>query len=62
MYEASPGKADTQQRTQNELIHLNRKLRWMGMEEQARIMQAQLADSRVTAGDNVIGGPAAPAQ
>lgn len=46
-----------QQRTANEMIHLIRKLRWMGMEDEAKIMQAQLAAFGVRPGDNVVGGP-----
>lgn len=46
-----------QHRTANEMIHLIRKLRWMEMESEAKIMEAQLAICRVTPGDNVIGGP-----
>ena len=63
MYQATPVKADEnagaslQHRTPNELIHLIRKLRWMGMEDEASIVQAQLAACRVPADDNVIGGP-----
>jgi hypothetical protein len=44
-------------RTADELVHLIRKLRWMGMDDEAEVMQAQLADSRVSPGDNIIGGP-----
>ena len=44
-------------RTADELIHLIRKLRWMRMDDEAKIMQAQLAVSRSSPGDNVIGGP-----
>jgi hypothetical protein len=44
-------------RTADELVHLIRKLRWMGMDNEAEVMRAQLADSRVSPGDNVIGGP-----
>ena len=32
-------------RTRNELVHLVRKLRWMGMETEAKSVQAQLAVS-----------------
>ena len=45
------------QRTPNDLIHLIRKLRWMGMENEAKIMETELSICRVTPGDNVIGGP-----
>jgi hypothetical protein len=51
MYEGSPVKVDENS------IHLIRKLRWMGMEDEAKIMQAQLAAYRVSLGNSVIGGP-----
>ena len=46
-----------EQRTPNELIHLIRKLRWMGMEDEAKIMEAQVAACRNPPEDNVVGGP-----
>lgn len=46
-----------EQRAPNELIHLIRKLRWMGMEDEAKIMEAQVAACRSPPRDNVIGGP-----
>lgn len=46
-----------EQRTPNELIHLIRKLRWVGMEDEAKVMEAQLAACRDRPGDNVISGP-----
>jgi hypothetical protein len=63
MYRAAPTMADedasmsAQRQTPNELTHLIRKLRWMGMDDEARVVEAQLAACRVTPGDNVIGGP-----
>jgi hypothetical protein len=63
MYQATPVKVDEnagvslQDRTPNELIHLIRKLRWIGMEDEATIVQARLAACRVSADENVIGGP-----
>jgi hypothetical protein len=33
----------SQHQTPDELIHLIRKLRWMGMEDEAKIVEAQLA-------------------
>jgi hypothetical protein len=63
MYQATPTNVDKkagvslQRRTPNELIHMIRKLRWMGMEDEAKTVQAQLAACRVPTGDNVIGGP-----
>jgi hypothetical protein len=47
-----------QHRTPNELIHLIRKLRWMGMEDEAKIVQARLAAYHASPGESVIGGPA----
>jgi hypothetical protein len=46
-----------EQRAPDELIYLIRKLRWMGMEDEAKIMEAQVAACRIPPGDNVIGGP-----
>jgi hypothetical protein len=46
-----------QYRTPNELIHLIRKLRWMGMDDEAKAMQTQLARCHNPPGDNVIAGP-----
>jgi len=46
-----------EQRTPTELIHLIRKLRWIGMEDEAKIVEAQLAACRDPPGGNVIGGP-----
>jgi hypothetical protein len=54
----SPVKAaSVAQRTPNELIHLIHKLRWMGMEDDAKIMEAQLAACGVPPEGNVIGDP-----
>ena len=46
-----------EQRTPNELIHLIRKLRWIGMEDEAKIVEAQLATCGDRSGGNVISGP-----
>ena len=59
MYQVSPKVVENvgvtlQHRTPNELIHLIHKLRWMGMEEEAKIMHAQLA---ALLGDSVSGAP-----
>ncbi len=40
----------------NELIKLIRKLRWMGMEEEAKGLQKELKQ-RATAGDSVLATP-----
>jgi hypothetical protein len=45
------------QRSADELVHLIRKLRWMGMADEADVMQTQLAAFRVSPGDSVIGDP-----
>lgn len=54
-----PDKLDSgsHHRTADELVHIIRKLRWIGMDDEAEVMQTQLAASRVSPGDNVIGGP-----
>ena len=46
-----------QNRTADDLVHLIRKLRWMGMEEEAEVLQARLADCDAPPRANVIGGP-----
>jgi hypothetical protein len=62
MHQATPVKVDEnagvslQDRTPNELIHLIRKLRWIGMEDEATIVQARLAACCIPADENVIGG------
>jgi hypothetical protein len=44
------------QKASNELIKLIRKLRWMGMEEEAKGLQKELTQ-RATAGDSVLATP-----
>jgi len=44
-------------RTPDEVIHLIRELRWMGMADEAKMLQARLTGCRDTLGDNVIVGP-----
>jgi len=46
-----------QNRKADDLVHFIRKLRWMGMDEEAEVLQAQLADCHALPQDNVIGGP-----
>ena len=41
-------------RASNELIRLIRKLRWLGMEEEARGLQKELERRRATAADSVL--------
>jgi hypothetical protein len=43
-----------EQRTSNELVKLIRKLRWMGMEEEAESAQDELSVRRVAAADSVV--------
>jgi len=43
------------QRASNELVKLIRKLRWMGMDEEAKILENQLALDGVPVADCVIG-------
>jgi hypothetical protein len=45
----------TQQRTSNEVVKLIRKLRWMGMDEEAKNLENQLARDGVPAADCVVG-------
>ena len=47
----------TQRRTADDLVHLIRKLRWIGMDDEAEAMQAQLADCRVPPRESVIASP-----
>jgi hypothetical protein len=44
-----------EQRASNELVKLIRKLRWMGMDEEAKILENQLALDGAPAADCVIG-------
>lgn len=49
-----PPDVSSQQRTSNELVKLIRKLRWMGMEEEAERVQTKLARSDVGPADSVL--------
>jgi hypothetical protein len=44
-----------EQRASNEIVKLIRKLRWMGMDEEAKILENQLALDGFPAADCVIG-------
>lgn len=44
-------------RASNELIKLIRKLRWMGMDEEAKGLQNELKRRRATAADSVLATP-----
>jgi len=48
---------NAERRESDEFVHLIRKLRWIGMEDEAKIMEAKVAACRNSPGDNVIGGP-----
>jgi hypothetical protein len=45
---------DAEQRASNELIKLIRKLRWIGMEEEAERVQEELTTCRVPPTDSVV--------
>jgi hypothetical protein len=49
-----PHETLAEQRTSNELVKLIRKLRWMGMEEEAECAQDELSVRRVAAADSVV--------
>lgn len=49
-----PGVPTTEQRTSNELVRLVRKLRWIGMEEEARELAGELVRRRATDAISVI--------
>jgi hypothetical protein len=46
--------ADGEHRTSNELVKLIRKLRWMGLEQEAEKVENQLSSRKVEAADSVI--------
>jgi hypothetical protein len=46
-----------EQRASNELVNLIRKLRWMGLEEEAEKVEKQLTFCHVPAGDSVVAAP-----
>jgi predicted solute-binding protein len=49
-----PSAVSAEQRTSNELVKLIRKLRWMGMEEEAERVQTELAQCDVRRADSVL--------
>ena len=49
---------DTEQQRSNDLIKLIRKLRWMGMEDEAKQARVELARCRCRPAETVIAGPA----
>lgn len=52
-----PPDVSVEQRASNELVKLIRKLRWMGMQEEAERVQVQLTQCRVPTADNVVATP-----
>jgi|GEM_PF-1075555 len=50
----SPDGLGEQQRTANDLVKLIRKLRWMGLEREAEMVEDQLVLRKVQATDSVI--------
>ena len=49
-----PSDVSAEQRTSNELVKLIRKLRWMGMEEEAERVHAELAQCGAQPADSVV--------
>jgi hypothetical protein len=49
-----PSDTSARQRASNELVKLIRKLRWLGMEEEAQGLQKELERRRATAADSVL--------
>ena len=52
-----PPDISSEQRKSNELVRLIRKLRWMGMEEEAGRVQTELAQCGVRRADSVLATP-----
>ena len=52
-----PPGVSSEQRKSNELVRLIRKLRWMGMEEEADRVQTELAQCGVRRADSVLATP-----
>ncbi len=52
-----PPDALAEQRASNKLVKLIRKLRWMGMEEEAERVQMELAQRGVPPADSVVAVP-----
>ena len=49
-----PSDTSARRRASNELVKLIRKLRWLGMEEEAQGLQNELGRRRATAADSVL--------
>jgi hypothetical protein len=54
MVEQKPPDTSTVHRTSNELVKLIRKLRWMGMDEEAKKLENELTWRRATPADSVL--------
>ena len=54
MARQKPPDTSTVHRTSNELVKLIRKLRWMGMDEEAKKLQNELTRRRATLVDSVL--------
>ena len=52
-----PSDGSAEQRETNELVKLIRKLRWIGLEEEAERVENQLTLCKSKAGDSVVAGP-----
>ena len=55
--EPKPLDGSAEQRASNDLIRLIRKLRWMGMEDEAKSVQTELMQRGVPADDSVLARP-----
>jgi hypothetical protein len=55
--ERAPDRLRQHDPAKNDLVKRIRKLRWMGMEEEAKRLQAELTRESTTAGDSVIATP-----
>jgi hypothetical protein len=54
MVRQKPPDTSTVHRTSNELVKLIRKLRWMGMDDEAKKLQNELTRRRATPADSVL--------
>jgi hypothetical protein len=52
-----PSDTSAEQQLSNDLVKLIRKLRWMGMEDEAKHVQVELAQCRSRPAETVIAGP-----
>jgi len=53
-HEQQPPDTSARQRASNELVKLIRKLRWMGMEDEAQGLQKELEQRHATPADSVL--------